>query len=62
MCYLYDAKPFKAPPTDRYNAKIKKAAMKAMERGVENWQVNLRIDRYGVDIIRYFRLNQALTR
>jgi sugar fermentation stimulation protein A len=56
MCYLYDAKPFKAPPTDKYNEKIKIAAENAMKRGVENWQINMKIDGSGIRMIRYFKL------
>ena len=55
MCYLYDAKPFKAPPEDKFNSRILRATRRAEESGVENWQVNLTINKTGVDIIRYFK-------
>ena len=55
LCFLYDAKPFKPPPPDRTNAKILEAAQSAEDAGVERWQVNLRIDRLGVTLIKYFR-------
>ena len=55
MCFLYDAKPFRPPPMDRYNAPILTAARKAAEMGVERWQVNLRLDAEGVSLLRYFR-------
>jgi sugar fermentation stimulation protein A len=55
MCYLYDAQPFKAPHEDRFNARILGAARLAEEKGVENWQINLKVDRTGVDIISYFK-------
>lgn len=55
LCYLYDAKPFKPPPPDGTNSRILLAARTAEEAGVERWQVNLRLDRHGVSLVRYFR-------
>jgi len=55
MCYLYDAKPFRPPPPDRTNSRIFEAARLAEESGVETWQVNMRVDRKDVRVIRYFR-------
>ncbi len=55
ICYFYDAKPFRPPPRDRTNSKILDAARAAQKAGVERWQVNLKIDKEGVSLIRYFR-------
>lgn len=55
LCYLYDAKPFKLPPRDSTNSRILAAARRAQNAGVERWQVNLKIDKEGVSLIRYFR-------
>lgn len=55
LCFLYDAEPFRPPPPDRTNSRILAAAQQAEDAGVERWQVNLRIDREGVSLIRYFR-------
>jgi len=55
LCYLYDAKPFKPPAADRTNTRILAVARAAEEAGVERWQVNLRVTRDGVSLIRYFR-------
>ncbi len=55
MCYLYDAKPFRPPAPDRINSRILDAARLAEESGVETWQVNMKVDRKGVRVIRYFR-------
>ncbi len=55
LCFLYDAKPFRPPPPDGTNSKILSAARAAEEAGVERWQVNLRVSREGVSLIRYFR-------
>jgi sugar fermentation stimulation protein A len=55
LCYLYDAKPFVPPPPDETNSRILAAARRSEAAGVERWQANLRIDRNGVSLIRYFR-------
>jgi sugar fermentation stimulation protein A len=55
LCYLYDARPFKPPAPNGTNSRILAAARSAEEAGVERWQVNLRISRSGVSLIRYFR-------
>ncbi len=55
LCFLYDARPFRPPPPDGTNSKILSAARAAEEAGVERWQVNLRVGREGVSLIRYFR-------
>jgi len=55
LCYLYDAEPFKPPSPDRTNSRILSAAQAAEEAGVERWQVNMRVTRNGVSLIRYFK-------
>lgn len=57
LCYMYDAAPFKPPPRDRTNSKILAAARRTEKAGVQRWQVNLRVDREGVSLLRYFRSN-----
>lgn len=57
LCYMYDAKPFLPPKLDRYNLKIQSAVKSAAKKGVENWQVTLKIDARGVSLIKYFKLN-----
>ncbi len=56
MCYMYDAEPFSPPKPDKSSRKIQDAARRASAKGVENWQVNLEIDKKGVTLKRYFRL------
>jgi sugar fermentation stimulation protein A len=56
LCYIYDADKFKVPVQDK-QAKIVNAAKKASAAGLENWQINLKIDKKGVDLIDYFKLN-----
>ena len=55
LCFLYDAGPFRPPPPDRSNGRILAAAQAAEAAGVERWQVNLKVDRLGVKLLRYFR-------
>ena len=55
LCYLYDAKPFKPPKEDSTNSRILTAARAAETAGVERWQVNMKVSRGGVSLIRYFK-------
>jgi sugar fermentation stimulation protein A len=55
LCYLYDARPFKSPPSTKTNSMVLAAAESAEKAGVERWQVNLKITKDDVSLIRYFR-------
>jgi sugar fermentation stimulation protein A len=55
LCYMYDAKPFVPPAPSKTNSRILEAARRAEEAGVRRWQVNMRLDKDGVSLIRYFR-------
>jgi sugar fermentation stimulation protein A len=55
MCYMYDAPRF-IVPKDNANPKIVAAARSAVKKGLMNWQVNLKIDEKGIELIRYFPL------
>jgi sugar fermentation stimulation protein A len=55
LCYLYDAKPFRPPAPNNTNSRILDAARAAEKAGVERWQVNMKVTRVGVSLIRYFR-------
>jgi sugar fermentation stimulation protein A len=57
LCYMYDAKPFVPPPLTRDNREILRAARRSYRRGVEHWQVNLRITEKGVGLRKYFKLD-----
>ena len=56
LCFIYNANPFNPPAPDKRNRKIMQAAKSATRKGVEHWQINLRIDKKGVKLIRYFKL------
>jgi sugar fermentation stimulation protein A len=56
MCYMYNAEPFRRPRIDKDNRRIVMAAKKAVSKGLENWQINLQIDKYGVRLLDYFEL------
>ncbi len=57
LCFVYDAKPFAPPTPDRHASTIHRAARRARAKGVENWQINMKIDKEGVELIKYFRLH-----
>ncbi len=54
LCYLYDAKPFEVPAPTPRSGRIVRAAKKATAKGMEHWQLNLRVDEEGVGFIRCF--------
>jgi len=57
LCFEYDAHAFIPPKSDDNNKEIIKAARRASRAGVENWQINLKIDEEGISLIKYFKLN-----
>ncbi|MDR2526361.1 MAG: DNA/RNA nuclease SfsA, partial [Rickettsiales bacterium] len=59
--FLYDAKTFIPPMSSTsVSIKIKKEVEKAISKGVEMWQVNLGIDKYGVRLLDYFNITNQL--
>lgn len=56
LCYLYDAKPFQVPRPHPRAIRIQKAARAADSKGLEHWQLNLHIDKNGVEFVRCFKL------
>lgn len=54
LCYLYNADEFKIP--DKPNAKIVNTVKQATSKGLENWQINLKVDKKGISLIDYFKL------
>lgn len=56
LCNIYDAKPFQVPKLERKEIRIVREAKKAHGRGMENWQINLRIDQEGVSLLDFFKL------
>jgi len=55
VCYLYHADKFKVP--EKPNNKIVNIVKEATSKGLENWQINLKIDKRGISLIDYFKLN-----
>ena len=39
------------------NKKIRNVVKRAISRGLENWQINLKIDKEGISVIDYYKLN-----
>lgn len=56
-CYQYDAVPFQRPKQDATNSRILKAAQKSTQKGVESWQANFEIQKDGIKLTKYFKLN-----
>lgn len=58
LCHLYDAPRFQVPSArDRVAEGMKAAVRRATLKGLENWQVNLEIDRLGVGLLDCFKLD-----
>jgi sugar fermentation stimulation protein A len=55
LCYLYNANKFEVPETP--NAEIVNIVRQATSRGLENWQINLKVDKEGISLIDYFKLD-----
>jgi len=55
LCYLYAADKFEVPKDS--NKEIENIVKKATLRGLENWQINLKLDKKRISIINYFKLN-----
>ncbi|MFH1222525.1 MAG: DNA/RNA nuclease SfsA [Candidatus Micrarchaeota archaeon] len=56
LCFPYDAIQFVPPKRMKGSGPIKRAARKAQRAGVENWQINLKFDEKGVQLLQYFPL------
>jgi len=59
LCHTYDAKRFIVPKV-RGVKEIVNAVKKAQKKGMENWQINLKVDPEGATLIKYFKLNLPL--
>jgi sugar fermentation stimulation protein A len=57
LCYLYDAKPFEVPKPNPKTSRIHKAARIADSKGLKHWQLNLKVDKQGVEFIKCFKLS-----
>lgn len=57
LCFQYDAHPFEPPRANKDNLIVMKAAKRAKKKGVENWQANFKIDKEGIELKKYFRLD-----
>jgi len=63
LCFMYDAPPFRPPDMSAMDKKQKERAQyirsevnKASQKGVELWQVNLLLDKTGVTLDKYFKV------
>ena len=56
LCYMYDAPTFSPPKSGADNKKIISAARQAHLKGVETWQINLKMTPSNISLIKYFKL------
>lgn len=57
LCFIYPAKRFVVPKTTRGTFRISRAARKAERKGLEYWQLNLKIGPEGVSLSDCFKLD-----
>jgi sugar fermentation stimulation protein A len=57
LCYMYPALNFKVPKPSKSEKRIVKAAKSASKSGLETWQINMKINEQGIELLNYFKLN-----
>jgi sugar fermentation stimulation protein A len=61
-CFMFDAPKFTPPPPNKNNVEISKAIKSALAKGVEMWQLNLSIDKFGIAFVRYFEITSRIAK
>ncbi|MDR1458141.1 MAG: DNA/RNA nuclease SfsA [Puniceicoccales bacterium] len=61
-CFVFDAPKFIPPAPSKYNVEIFEAMNDSMKKGIEVWQLNLSIDKFGVEFLRYFEITSIIGR
>jgi sugar fermentation stimulation protein A len=59
-CFVFNAPRFTPPAPDKCNREIFEAMQCSMKKGIEIWQLNLSIDKFGVGFSRYFEITSTL--
>jgi sugar fermentation stimulation protein A len=59
-CFLFDAPLFKIPKVTERNEVIFKAVLNAVKSGLKMWQLNMKIDRNGVSLLKHYELTRQL--
>ena len=57
LCFLYNADIFSPPKIEKSNNRVRQVADKAIKDGLVMWQANFSIDKNGVSLDKYFKLN-----
>ena len=58
LCHIFDAPPFKVPQANGKMAEeMKESVRRATEKGVENWQINFKLDQTGVELLDCIKLD-----
>jgi sugar fermentation stimulation protein A len=55
-CFMFDSPKFTPPKQTKQNTKVVETIKKSMGKGIEIWQLNLSIDKFGVNFIRNFEI------
>lgn len=60
VCFTYDARPFDPPiPNNDNSIKFAEVIKDATLKGVERWQINLKFNKDGVELLDYFNLDEV---
>jgi sugar fermentation stimulation protein A len=59
-CFMYRAKTYQDIFNNINEINKRKIVLNATDKGVENWQLNMRIDEKGVSLLNYFKLNKKV--
>lgn len=62
LCFVFDAPKFSPPAPNEDNIEIVNAVNQAIEKGVEIWQLNLSMNKNGIEILRHFEISSSLAR
>ncbi|MDR2158075.1 MAG: DNA/RNA nuclease SfsA [Holosporaceae bacterium] len=61
LCFMYDAPTFIVPKPTEKSKVIRETVCKSVEAGVKMWQLNMSIDRHGVNLLKYFDITYLFT-
>ena len=59
-CFMYDADIYRGILSNINNQKMQNVVINATQKGIENWQVNLKIDSKGIKLRKYFKLRNNI--
>jgi sugar fermentation stimulation protein A len=60
VCFAYNAPIFTPPESTKQNRLIGNAVRQSIEAGIKVWQMNMNINAYGVELLKYFDITDHL--